>query len=217
MIFSKRELYHSYQKIVGMLNLSILRSILANFKIGIFPVLKIQIYPKSYIYIHKQTDVRISKLLKVGKTWDKTGYKPTTFKIDKGAKFVCNDFLFYTGSLVSVNQGAFLQLGSGYANNDVEIVCFNKIIIGEDVAISKGVIIRDSDNHLINNQNENITKPIEIGDHVWIGLRAIILKGVKIGNGAVIAAGAVVTRDVPPYSLVAGVPARVIKENIDWE
>ena len=62
-----------------------------------------------------------------------------------------------------------------------------------------------------------MTKPIEIGDHVWIGLRAIILKGVKIGNGSVIAAGAVVTRDVPPYSLVAGVPARVIKENIYWE
>ena len=52
---------------------------------------------------------------------------------------------------------------------------------------------------------------IEIGDDVWIGLRATICAGVKIGQGAVIAAGAVVTKDVPPYAIVGGVPAKVIK------
>jgi acetyltransferase-like isoleucine patch superfamily enzyme len=53
--------------------------------------------------------------------------------------------------------------------------------------------------------------PVLIGDDVWIGLRAIILKGVVIGDAAVIAAGAVVTHDVPAYSVVAGNPARVVK------
>jgi acetyltransferase-like isoleucine patch superfamily enzyme len=53
--------------------------------------------------------------------------------------------------------------------------------------------------------------PITIGHDVWIGANAIVLSGVTIGNGAVIAAGAVVTRDVPPYAVAAGVPARVIK------
>lgn len=51
----------------------------------------------------------------------------------------------------------------------------------------------------------------EIGNDVWIGERALILNGIKIGNGAVIAAGAVVTKDVPPYAVVAGVPAKIIK------
>lgn len=58
---------------------------------------------------------------------------------------------------------------------------------------------------------------IEIGDHVWVGLRSVILKGVKIGNGAIIAAGSLVNRDVPPNSLAAGVPAKIIKTNIQWK
>ena len=54
-------------------------------------------------------------------------------------------------------------------------------------------------------------KQIRIGSDVWIGARAIILDGIQIGHGAVIAAGAVVTKDVPPYAVVAGVPASIIK------
>ena len=53
--------------------------------------------------------------------------------------------------------------------------------------------------------------PVSIGNDVWIGARAIILKGVHIGDGAIVGAGAVVTRDIPPYSICAGVPARVVK------
>jgi maltose O-acetyltransferase len=54
-------------------------------------------------------------------------------------------------------------------------------------------------------------KPIVIGDYAWIGMRATILGGVTIGEGAVVMAGATVTRDVPPYAVVGGVPARVIR------
>ena len=55
-------------------------------------------------------------------------------------------------------------------------------------------------------------KPITIGDDVWIGCNSIILKGVKIGNGSIVAAGSVVTKSVPPFSLVAGNPAKIVKE-----
>ena len=61
------------------------------------------------------------------------------------------------------------------------------------------------------------TAPIEIGSNVLIGRRSMIMKGVKIGDGSVIAAGSVVTRDVPAKCLAAGVPARVIRQDIQWE
>jgi len=109
-----------------------------------------------------------------------------------------------------------LNIGEGYINNKVTIDCFDSITIGNGVAISKGVTIRDSDNHSING-SKKISAPIIIEDHVWIGLNATILKGVRIGSGAVVAAGAVVTRDVPENAIVGGVPARIIKENVSWK
>ncbi len=91
------------------------------------------------------------------------------------------------------------------------------IKIGDDVVIAKDVSIISS-NHAfrksgekINSQGyENAKKPITIGNDVWIGDRAIILKEVSVGNGAVIGAGSVVTKDLPNYSIAAGNPARVI-------
>lgn len=78
-------------------------------------------------------------------------------------------------------------------------------------------MIRDSDNHDILRNGYVKSKPIKIGNHVWIGLRAIILKGVTIGNDSIIGAGAVVTKDVPPNCLVVGTPAKIIRRNINWK
>lgn len=132
------------------------------------------------------------------------------------SKLTCSgNFVFSSGCRLGIMKDAKLTIGSGYCNYDTKIYCFNEIKIGNNVAISENVIIRDSDNHTI---DDNInSKPIVIGDNVWIGMGAMILKGVTIGNGSVIAAGAVVTKDVPPNTVVAGVPARVTKENVSWK
>lgn len=62
------------------------------------------------------------------------------------------------------------------------------------------------------NNRKNHYAPIKIGNHVWIGSNATVLSGVTIGEWAVVAAGAVVTKDVPPYTMVGGVPAKIIKK-----
>jgi acetyltransferase-like isoleucine patch superfamily enzyme len=73
----------------------------------------------------------------------------------------------------------------------------------------------DSDSHTIGPANGPVSAPIEIGDHVWIGARAMVLKGVTIGDGAVVAAASVVTKDVAPGTLVAGSPARYVRD-VTW-
>lgn len=125
-------------------------------------------------------------------------------------------FFFHSGCDVMVFKNAELNLGSGYINRYCKVRCYNKITIGDGVAISENVNIWDSDTHNILGDNYVATSPINIGNHVWIGTNVTILKGVTIGDGAVIAAGSVVNKDIPSKCMAAGVPAKVIKQNIEW-
>jgi acetyltransferase-like isoleucine patch superfamily enzyme len=83
----------------------------------------------------------------------------------------------------------------------------NAIIIGNHVDIATGVLIYNEEHNIHSEQFEATSGPVEIEDYVFVGPRAIILPGVKIGRGAVIAAGAVVTKDIPDFTIVGGVPA----------
>lgn len=121
------------------------------------------------------------------------------------------------GSDIRIFNNARLTLGSGYINGFSQIVCAKNIEIGDDVAIARDVIIRDTDAHDLVGCEHTKVKPVKIGNHVWIGAKAMIMKGVTIGDGAVVAAGAIVTKDVPEKCVVAGVPARIIKENVTWK
>ncbi len=106
-----------------------------------------------------------------------------------------------------------LIIGKNSRVNGAHIDAQNRIEIGENVRIAPYTLILDSDFHNINNPFEDVKgKPIIIGNNVWITSRATILSGVTIGDGAVVAAGAVVTKDVPPKTVVGGVPAKIIKK-----
>lgn len=86
------------------------------------------------------------------------------------------------------------------------------LIIGNHVDIASEVMIYNSEHDINSEDFRAVEQPVEIGDYAFIGPRAIILPGVKIGRGAVVAAGAVVTSDVPEFSIVGGVPAKVISQ-----
>lgn len=120
------------------------------------------------------------------------------------------------GCDIKVFNGAYLELHGCSVNSYSQIRCMNRIHIGNGTRISRNVQIWDDDAHtMIGAPTED--RGVYIGNHVWVGAGVIILKNVSIGDGAVIAAGAVVTKDVLPGSLVAGVPARIIKEHVEWE
>lgn len=110
-----------------------------------------------------------------------------------------------------------------------QIISCSSIKIGKYCIFARDVYISDTNEHPVNpfvrreqtlkgvepDRYKSMTRPINIGDDVWVGERACIMKGVNIGNGVVVAANAVVTKDVPDYCVVAGNPARIVKKNID--
>jgi|SRR5579884_7521 len=102
-----------------------------------------------------------------------------------------------------------------FINWETRIIAWERISIGAGTWISWNVLLLDCDWHQIDGKLRSA--PIEIGKHVLIGAHAIVLKGVRIGDGAVVAAGAVVTRDVPAGTLVAGNPATVRRSGVTWE
>ena len=112
-------------------------------------------------------------------------------------------------------------VGDVIIGNHTRVGLHNTIIgpvkIGNNVNLAQGITVTAL-NHNFSDSNKRIdeqgvsTSPVIIEDDVWIGANAVVLPGVTIGNHCVVAAGAVVTKDVPPHSLVAGVPAKVIKQ-----
>jgi acetyltransferase-like isoleucine patch superfamily enzyme len=111
---------------------------------------------------------------------------------------------------------ATLDIGSRCSVGDrTEIHCGESITIGDETIISWDCAILDRDFHSLDAGNEK-TAPIKIGRGVWIGCKAIILKGVTIGDNAVVAAGSVVTKSIPANVLVAGNPAVVKKTINGW-
>ena len=138
---------------------------------------------------------------------------------ENAALNVVGDFSFAYGCDVYVFQGAQLTLGkNSYVNKHTEIRCKKSVSIGDDTAIAGRVIILDTDAHSVYSDGgtSEMTAPVRIGNHVWIGAGSVILKGVSIGDGAIVAAGSVVNRDVPPRTVAAGVPAGIKKEEVRW-
>ena len=187
----------------------------------------VRVFKPCMTFFHSHSSIRVGNYLNFNKQWD---CHRMLFNKMTGALYVAQNatlevgaFDVYAGSRINVNEGAVLKMGSGYMNYDCIVDVFSSVSIGHNVVISERVVIRDADNHTVWEQGALIDKearpkaiPIVIEDHVWVGMNVIILKGVTIGEGAIIAAGSVVNKDVPAHCLVGGVPAKVLKTGVSW-
>ena len=170
------------------------------------------------LYMEKKSKIKCCGRLDIGAKENPKSKVETRIALKKNAElYVKNYFKIGSGSDIRIFNDAKLVLGSGYINGFSQIVCAKNIEIGNDVAIAREVIIRDTDAHDIVDGKHKKVKPVKIGNHVWIGAKAMIMKGVTIGDGTIIAAGAVVTKDIPENCIAAGVPAKIIKENVTWK
>lgn len=140
----------------------------------------------------------------------------TIFIAERDTQITIENATLGRGARVKCTQGAQFKMGSGsYIADGGFVSVASSLSIGKNCAISWEVQIIDNDGHRLDGNTP--TQPIVIGDHVWIGSRAMILKGTELGDGCVVAAGAVVSGKFPSRSLIGGVPAKVIRENISWE
>jgi acetyltransferase-like isoleucine patch superfamily enzyme len=111
-------------------------------------------------------------------------------------------------------SGGHLEVGDRVLiNYGSSLVASNHIKIGNQVLIGTHVMVMDCDFHSVEDKTWDTTgEPVILEERVWLGNRSIVLKGVTVGHDSVVAAGSVVTRDVPPRTVVAGNPARVVRQ-----
>lgn len=135
----------------------------------------------------------------------------------KGILGGCGDNVYIDPPFHANVGGKNVFIGDNfYANFNLALVDDGKITIGNNVMVGPNVTIITAEHPLKakerNSQNNQRNRPVTIGNDVWICANVVILPGVHVGNGAVLAAGAVVNKDVPDNVLVAGVPAKIIKK-----
>lgn len=149
----------------------------------------------------------------------------------KGNIIIESDCWIY-GKIAVQNNGQVTLSKHAQIGENSYILCVNKVEVGAYTAIAPHVTICDNNNHPVNPDlrktmrvtppghdlktwKHSLNAPIKIGENCWIGTNVRICKGVTIGNNSIVAACSVVTKDVPANSIVAGNPARIVKENID--
>lgn len=154
-------------------------------------------------------------------------YLPMIGKISNAVRvWCCKNIFRRSGRIVTVNRhvwfgnGAELEIGdnSGFgANTRVP----NNIVIGNDVMLAPDLLVFKA-NHCysdierpVGEQGVVPTPPVRFGNNLWIGQRVIITPGRVIADGTIVAAGSVVTKDFPPYSVIGGNPARIIKNRLE--
>lgn len=146
----------------------------------------------------------------------------SNFKMRDNATIIIRRNVIYTGSILA-EANCHVELGESLqANGFLNISCAERarIIFGRSCLISAATV-RSSDMHPIydldTGERINFGGDVVVGDHVWLAQDCMILKGVNIGSGSVVAAMTLVNRDVPANSIVAGNPGKVIKNNIRWD
>ena len=171
----------------------------------------IELNENSKLIIHDES-------LEIGLNKIKGSKTETLVRLRKNASWDVKGYcgLSY-GVTIEVNENAELESGYFTSNSYSVLVSNKRILIGNDVMLGRNVVIYDSDFHSFNNKEER-GDLVEIGNHVWIASNSMIMKGVKIGDGSVVAAGTIVRDDVPDRVIVGFETKQIVlRKNAEWK
>lgn len=178
-----------------------------------------------HISVAKSANINVDGLLTIGrKDKFRRSKLETRFFIGENAKFnILGEFKVDADCEIVVFNGAELtihgsKLSISDANAGLRIICGEKIEIQSDVGIGRNVVIRDTNGeHYMNTAGYRTTRPIVVGEKAWLCEACTIMPGVKIGRGGIVGAHSMVTKSVPAHTLVSGIPATVVQEDVLWK
>ena len=177
-------------------------------------------YRHSTIEIDKTANVELHANIHINLIDIKGSKKESVLFVRPNGKLIVNGTVrLLSGATLQVQKEASIEIGEAYINHNVTIIAANNMKLGNGLLISRNVTIFDSDFHKIIDSTDkqiNTARNVEIGDHVWIGVNATLLRGTSIGEGTVIGAGSVVGGKIKEGTMAAGNPARSYSE-IKWE
>ncbi len=205
------------------LKINLRKNTVSSFKKGNY----ILTFPNVTYDVHPSAKIDVQWPIQVGRSEVKNFWNQGCLKMGAGTELCIHGgpltrygngpYLLRSGFCIEIINNGKLTIGQGACNVGLTVMCADEITIGNGVRIGRNVSIRDYNGiHVIINDHYRTHAPVHIGDHCWLCTGCTIMPGVTIGEGCVVAANSVVTKDVPPHSLVAGSPAKVIKENIEW-
>lgn len=172
---------------------------------------KIYLLIKSILYYTK-LKIRYGKNIKIEPINSIRG--KLEIQLQKNSLLKMGDFLMTTGPCyIKIIENAKCSIGDRvFMNHNCSITCANEITIGDNCNLANNIVIVDHDHNIgASGITDGLnSKAVHIGNNVWIGANATILKGVSIGDGAIVAAGAVVRQDIPNNEIWGGVPAKKI-------
>lgn len=190
------------------------------------------------IFIKRKLNMRYNEFYryaKIGKNFKLEGNPRIKNESGDPEKIVIGDNCKISSGIITCKKNGFVQLGKfSVLQDDAALSCLERIVVGNYTGIAARTLIIDNNTHSIevedriahrirvspigvgysglgNGWEMSESSPVKIGDCVWIGADCTILKGVTIGDGSIVARASVVTKNVPPYTIVAGNPARVVK------
>jgi len=171
---------------------------------------------RNKIRVDKGTKLKLAKNIKVVGCKITVRGKNNRLEMEEGVKIHRSSIeIMGNNCLVKIAKNSMIGDGCYLMTKEEGVA----VIIGESCGLSRNVKVMASDGHPIyqNNVRINGAQDIILGDNIWVADNVTVLKGVRVGSGSVIGINAVVTKSVPDNAIVAGNPAKVVKENITWK